>query len=49
MEEESSIVNPSSLVVDKKGKGKIKYEHTNTLTMQCNIQWEWNGLIIDQY
>lgn len=48
MEEESSIVNPSSLIVDKKGKGKIKDEHTSTLTMQCNIQWEWNELIIDQ-
>jgi hypothetical protein len=28
MEEEGSIVNPSSLVVDKKGKGKVKDEHT---------------------
>jgi hypothetical protein len=48
MEEESLIVNPSSLVVDKKGKGKVKDEHTSTLTMQCNIQWEWNESIVDQ-
>jgi hypothetical protein len=27
---ESSIVNPSSLIVDEKGKGKIKDEHTST-------------------
>ncbi len=40
MEEEGSIVNPSSLVVDKKGKGKVKDEHT----MQWNARYNGSGM-----